>query len=135
MPSEDENISPSDVAIPQLERTYCDPNETSDLTFEEFALFSDLQYSKKPCESIEDVEGPSHTEVEHEQCAKISRGYQQNENKLRMRIKELEAQVEDLTRKFKDLQESVIIPATDASIHAVKFARMIVNTRQSYNED
>ncbi|XP_036337557.1 uncharacterized protein LOC118747616 [Rhagoletis pomonella] len=52
-----------------------------------------------------------------------------------MRIKELEAQVEDLTRKFKDLQESVIIPATNASIHAVKFARMIVNTRQSYSED
>ncbi|XP_017487170.1 PREDICTED: uncharacterized protein LOC108375540, partial [Rhagoletis zephyria] len=127
---QDNSVSSQWVMQP-VTRTYCEPVQAleTDLTFEEFALFSDVKYSnknkyseqqspqiiqKKKTHSVAEniasdmpqKEEPIFAEERH---AQICRAYQKREIKQMDQIKDLEAQIALLSKKYKDLEKRAII--------------------------
>ena len=91
------------------------------------------------CKNLKEIEMKCKNSEEitvsgHKHYARVAKGYQRNALKQSKTIKELKRKIFQLTKKCQALEKNVIITG-DASTHAITFAKMILNKKNSYTEE
>uniref|UniRef100_A0A0K8WI31 THAP domain-containing protein 9 n=1 Tax=Bactrocera latifrons TaxID=174628 RepID=A0A0K8WI31_BACLA len=108
---------------PSLE--FGNPN---DISFEEFEKYSPLHEIEMKCNDEDNI-----SVCDHEHYARVARRFQNNSLKQAKKIKGLKRRVFLLARKCEALEKHILLSG-DANEHAITFAKMIVEKKNSYNE-